>query len=118
MKVLLVVLACLACFINTNALDVFFQAPFDIVNVDGSLKDAAHTYWQLKQLRAMGAEGLHVNVWWGIVEQEEGVFNFDAYVKLVQMHKSLGMHMKAELSFHKCGGGTKCGGSLDNVSEK
>eukprot|EP01029_Cantina_marsupialis_P010730 TRINITY_DN243_c0_g1_i1.p1 TRINITY_DN243_c0_g1~~TRINITY_DN243_c0_g1_i1.p1 ORF type:complete len:436 (-),score=162.00 TRINITY_DN243_c0_g1_i1:412-1719(-) len=101
MKLILCLLALLAVVL---AVPVNIMAPLDIMTNDGHLKDASHTYWQLKQLRAMGAHGLMLDVWWGIGETSPKQYNFGGYLQLAQMIKSLGMKMQCVMSFHKCGG--------------
>jgi len=69
------------------------------------LKDPEILYEQLSELKKAGVEGVMVDVWWGIVEREgPGMYDWSAYMDLVQMVAGLGLKLQAVMSFHQCGG--------------
>eukprot|EP01029_Cantina_marsupialis_P010733 TRINITY_DN243_c0_g2_i1.p1 TRINITY_DN243_c0_g2~~TRINITY_DN243_c0_g2_i1.p1 ORF type:complete len:444 (-),score=148.38 TRINITY_DN243_c0_g2_i1:416-1747(-) len=100
MKLLLAILALLAVIL---AVPVNFMAPLDIMNYQGVLSNPSHTFWQLKQIKYMGAHGLMVDVWWGIGEPSPKQYNFGGYVQLAKMCKSLDLKLQAVMSFHAAG---------------
>ncbi|NQZ00202.1 MAG: family 14 glycosylhydrolase [Bdellovibrionales bacterium] len=59
---------------------------------------------QLVQLKSMGVDAISTDVWWGLIEPEEGQFNWRYYQKLHQLISEAGMKWVPILSFHKLGG--------------
>ncbi|CAG9467221.1 unnamed protein product [Pedinophyceae sp. YPF-701] len=55
-------------------------------------------------LRSAGIHGVMVDVWWGIVEREEGVYDFGAYRQLFEMLDRCGLKVQAVMAFHAVGG--------------
>lgn len=45
-----------------------------------------------------------VDIWWGICEPNPNVYDFSAYVRLIEACERLNLHVQATLSFHACGG--------------
>ncbi|PRP87859.1 beta-amylase [Planoprotostelium fungivorum] len=78
--------------------------PLDVINNDGQLSDAGKLKNQFSQLKAGGVDGIMTDVWWGLVEKQPKVYNFDAYKTMFHMARDAGLHVQAVLSFHKCGG--------------
>jgi beta-amylase len=60
---------------------------------------------QLAELKRAGVAGVMCDVWWGIVEREgPGMYDWSAYLELVEMVASVGLKLQAVMSFHQCGG--------------
>ncbi len=58
----------------------------------------------LSTLKTAGVEGVMVDVWWGIVEREPGVYDFSAYQRLFEKVREAGLKIQAVMSFHAAGG--------------
>lgn len=58
----------------------------------------------LSTLKTAGVEGIMVDVWWGIVEREQGVYDFSAYQRLFEKAREAGLKIQAVMSFHAAGG--------------
>ncbi|XP_022135924.1 beta-amylase-like isoform X2 [Momordica charantia] len=70
----------------------------DAPNRDGIKK-------QLGQLRAVGVDGVMVDVWWGIVESKgPKQYDWTAYKSLFKIIQEFGLKLQAIMSFHQCGG--------------
>ena len=68
-------------------------------------------------LRVAGIRGIHVTVFWGIVESEPGVYDWSAYEELFEIVDKVGeLEVSVEFAFHakECGGedGDGCTASL------
>ena len=60
---------------------------------------------QLAELKRAGVAGVMCDVWWGIVEREgPGIYDWAAYLELVEMVAAAGLKLQAVMSFHQCGG--------------
>ena len=95
---------------------VFVMMPLDTVRKDGSgLNRRKAVQASLAALKSAGAEGIMVDVWWGIAENEApGQYNFAGYIELMEMAKKSGLKVRAVMSFHQCGGNV--GDSVTYVS--
>jgi len=88
---------------QTAEVPVFLMMPLDTLDpTTGKLKESSAEL--LPGAAALGAEGIMVDVWWGLCEQEPGIYNFDGYVDLLKQCRSLGLKVQAVMSFHACGG--------------
>jgi beta-amylase len=86
---------------------VFVMMPLDTVKTccGSGLNHRRTMARDLAALKSAGVEGIMVDVWWGIVEGEEpGMYNFEGYMKLVEMAQHAGLKVQAVMSFHQCGG--------------
>ncbi|XP_052149388.1 beta-amylase 2, chloroplastic [Oryza glaberrima] len=85
---------------------VYVMMPLDTVRKDGNgLNRRKAVEASLKALKSAGAEGIMVDVWWGIAECEgPGRYNFTGYMELMEMAKKNGLKVQAVMSFHQCGG--------------
>ena len=67
-------------------------------------------------LRVAGVRGVHVTVFWGIVENEPRVYDWQAYEELFAIVDKVGREVSVEFAFHarECGGndGDGCTASL------
>ncbi len=55
-------------------------------------------------MQGVGAEGIMVDVWWGLCERSAGQYDFSGYVQLLEVCKSHNLKVQAVMSFHACGG--------------
>ncbi|KAF0927911.1 hypothetical protein E2562_036888 [Oryza meyeriana var. granulata] len=85
---------------------VYVMMPLDTVRKDGNgLNRRKAVEASLAALKSAGAEGIMVDVWWGIAESEgPGRYNFTGYMELMEMAKKNGLKVQAVMSFHQCGG--------------
>ena len=69
------------------------------------LKQPEKLYAELFELRRAGVKGVMVDVWWGIVERQgPRIYDWKAYIDLVEMVAKLDLTLQAVMSFHQCGG--------------
>lgn len=52
-----------------------------------------------------GVQAISVDVWWGLVESSDGVYDWSYYDKTFEKIVDAGMKIVPIMSFHKCGGG-------------
>lgn len=84
---------------------VFVMLPLDTVKPGGGINRRKAMVASLKALKAAGAEGVMVDVWWGIAERERpGAYNWSGYDDLMEMARQIGLKVQAVMSFHQCGG--------------
>lgn len=58
----------------------------------------------LNKIRALGAEAITVDIWWGLVEKVEGQYDWSYYDKLLEAIEAAGLKFVPILSFHQLGG--------------
>eukprot|EP00898_Chlorokybus_atmophyticus_P008971 jgi/Chlat1/9075/Chrsp94S08364 len=84
---------------------VFVMLPLDVVTNEGVTINPKALSVGLQALKAIGVDGVMVDVWWGIAERAgPGVYDFSAYKQLIHMVKAAGLRMQVVMSFHSCGG--------------
>lgn len=96
----------------TTGFPVYVMLPLDTVWLidcdDGSqramIKREKAMDLGLSTLKTAGVEGIMVDVWWGIVEREQGVYDFSAYQRLFEKAREAGLKIQAVMSFHAAGG--------------
>ena len=77
--------------------------PLDTINTStGNLSEEALSL--IPAMQGVGAEGIMVDVWWGLCESKAGQYNFSGYIKLLELCKSHDLKVQAVMSFHACGG--------------
>jgi len=54
-------------------------------------------------LKSGGVAGVMVDVWWGLIEKEPGVYNWTGYLELAEIVQNVGLHLQCVMSFHQCG---------------
>lgn len=60
---------------------------------------------QLKKLKAIGVDGIMVDVWWGLIEGKgPKKYDWAAYKSLFELVVKIGLKIQAIMSFHECGG--------------
>jgi len=78
--------------------------PLDTVSVLNKLNHVQALTAGMRALRAVGVDGVTVDVWWGVVESRgPRRYDFSAYKQLVQMVAACGLKLQVVLSFHACG---------------
>ncbi len=59
---------------------------------------------QLEGLKELGVHALSTDVWWGIVAETQGQYNWSYYDRVAQLVTAAGLQWVPILSFHRCGG--------------
>nr|GFA47715.1 beta-amylase 1, chloroplastic [Tanacetum cinerariifolium] len=96
-----------SCSISNNeekGVPVYVMMPLDSVTMWNSLNRRKAVKASFKALKSAGVEGVMVDVWWGLVEEEAGEYNWGGYAELFEMAKRYGLKVQAVMSFHQCGG--------------
>lgn len=84
--------------------NVYVMAPLDVMGMDGELKDEDEIARRLACLKSADCDGIMLDVWWGIVEREPGVYGWNGYLRLFDLCRRIGLKIIPVMSFHKCGG--------------
>jgi hypothetical protein len=58
----------------------------------------------LAAIKALGAQAVTIDVWWGLVEETEGIYNWAYYHRALDYISAAGLKAVFILSFHQCGG--------------
>lgn len=89
-----------------SGVPVYVMLPLDTVNNKGQFQYASTSWFKraLGLLQASGVEGIAVDVWWGAIERQPGVYDWSGYQELFGMVKTQGLRIQAVMSFHACGG--------------
>ncbi|TQD92772.1 hypothetical protein C1H46_021608 [Malus baccata] len=88
-----------------NKVPVYVMLPLDTVSHGGHLNKPRAMNASLMALKQAGVEGVMVDVWWGLVEEDgPSKYNWEGYAELVQMVQKHGMKIQVVMSFHQCGG--------------
>ena len=83
---------------------VFVMLPLDVISRDGELQHARSLDVSLRTLKKIGAEGVMIDVWWGIVERDgPELYDWSAYLELLHLVRDAGLKLNAVMSFHACG---------------
>ncbi len=89
---------------SKGGVPVYVMLPLDTVSRDGELQRVEELTARLRALRRAGVEGVMMDVWWGIVERRgPGLYDWAAYLRLVELVERIGLKIHAVLSFHACG---------------
>ncbi|XP_074565611.1 beta-amylase 1, chloroplastic-like [Curcuma longa] len=84
---------------------VFVMMPLDTVRPGGGLNRKKAMNASLMALKNAGVEGVMVDVWWGMVENERpGEYDWRGYDEFMEMAARIGLKVQAVMSFHQCGG--------------
>lgn len=72
-------------------------------------KRTAEHDWQaferdVNRIRHLGAEAISTDVWWGFVEKQDNVFDFQMYDRIADILARANIKWVPILSFHQCGG--------------
>ena len=83
---------------------VFVMLPLDVISRDGALQHKTALEISLRTLKKIGVEGVMIDVWWGIVERDgPEMYDWTAYLELLDMVERAGLKLNAVMSFHACG---------------
>lgn len=82
----------------------YVMCNLDLMNEDCTIRNYDLMEKWLKKLRNIHADGVMVDVWWGICEHEFGKYNFSGYKEFFELCKKYDLYVLPVLSFHKCGG--------------
>lgn len=76
-----------------------------MISTDNQLEKPDELRTQLKSLKSAKVDGVMLDVWWGIVENEgPQMYNWSTYRQLFQIIREEGLALQAIMSFHQCGG--------------
>ncbi|KAL2652858.1 hypothetical protein R1flu_020986 [Riccia fluitans] len=90
---------------TTGGVPVFVMMPLDSVSINNTVSRRRAVNASLAALKCAGVEGIMLDVWWGIVEQDSPMeYNWGAYRELIDIAKKHGLIVQAVMSFHQCGG--------------
>ncbi|KAL7721459.1 Beta-amylase [Entamoeba marina] len=85
------------------ATDVNLMMALDVVNSNG-ISNRGQLQNDFSKIKSGGVAGVMSDIWWGLVETSPKVYNWDAYLDMVQLAKNAGLKFQAVMSFHRCGG--------------
>ena len=78
--------------------------PLDVISRDGALQHRQALEISLRTLKKIGVEGVMTDVWWGIVERDgPEIYDWTAYLELLDLVERAGLKLNAVMSFHACG---------------
>ena len=94
---------------NSKSLTVNVMAPLVVGNPQAPDSTESQSAWsefdrQLREIKKLGAEAVTTDVWWGLIEPAEGVFDWSYYDRLSNHIIAAGLNWIPILSFHQCGG--------------
>ncbi|KAJ4813285.1 Beta-amylase [Rhynchospora pubera] len=90
---------------EANYVPVYVMLPLDVISTDNQLQKPDELREMLNCLKCADVDGVMLDVWWGIVENEgPEIYDWSAYQALLQMIKEEGLALQAIMSFHQCGG--------------
>ena len=94
---------------NRSKTTVNVMAPLVIgnpadMNSASSLAGWNQFQMQLAAIKALGAEAVSTDIWWGLIEPQDGVFSWSYYDRVAACIFNAGLKWVPILSFHKCGG--------------
>jgi beta-amylase len=103
--------------LNRGDTTIHAMAPLLVGNPNDMNSDetkAALADWrrQLAEAKNLKIDGISMDFWWGMIEQEKGKFNFDYFHALTDDVIKAGLDVAAVLSFHQCGGNV---GDTENI---
>jgi len=92
---------------NSNkVVPVCVMLPLDLITLQGLFLDITErkVWKQLLKLKEAKVEAVMIDLWWGIVEQEQpGKYLWDGYKKLIDLIIKSGLKIHCVMSFHSCG---------------
>jgi beta-amylase len=102
---------------KTEIIPIFCRLSSQAVTISNFLQQPKALKVGFQALRVAGIRGVHVTVFWGIVEGAPRVYDWDAYEQLFEIVESVGeLEVSVEFAFHAkaCGGndGDACTASL------
>lgn len=82
---------------------IFVNLPLDAISADGKLVNGMEFDAAFQELKKNGIDGIIADVWWSSVEKTPRVYDFTAYIELLDIIKRNDLRAKFILSFHECG---------------
>lgn len=94
---------------NRKNVTVNVMAPLVVGDPSDLNSAASQAAWrrfdkELAAIKQLGAEAVSTDVWWKLVEPQDGVFTWSYYDRIASSIKKAGLKWVPILSFHKCGG--------------
>ncbi|KAJ1690932.1 hypothetical protein LUZ63_015087 [Rhynchospora breviuscula] len=84
---------------------VYVMLPLGTINLKCEVSDQEGLINDLRLLKSTGVDGVMVDCWWGIVEdQQPRQYNWSGYKRLFQIIKELDLKLQVIMSFHRCSG--------------
>ncbi len=85
------------------------MAPLVVGNPADPNNEASKAAWEqfdkhLAEIKTYGVDGVSTDVWWGLVETSENVYDWSFYDRLSDHIIAAGLKWIPILSFHQCGG--------------
>lgn len=81
---------------------VYVTLPADSARPGGQVARRKALGASLLALAAAGVEGVAIEFWWGVVEKDlPGVYDWSAYVELVDLAAKNGLKVRAIMAFHQ-----------------
>lgn len=75
--------------------------PLDVVANDGYIAQPEQLLLDLRQLKSAGVYGVMGDVWWGLVEQSPGEYDWSSYLTLAKLIRLAGLKWYHNLSICK-----------------
>jgi beta-amylase len=76
-----------------------------VISTENQIQKPEELIRNLKILKSADVDGVMLDVWWGIVENEgPKMYDWSAYRQLFEIIKEEGLKLQAIMSFHQCGG--------------
>ncbi|XP_012454525.1 inactive beta-amylase 9 [Gossypium raimondii] len=85
---------------SLDRLRLFVGLPLDAVSDGNSVNHARAIGAGLKALKLLGVEGVELPVWWGVVENEMGKYDWSGYLAVAEMVQKAGLKLHVSLCFH------------------
>ncbi|KAE8725899.1 Inactive beta-amylase 9 [Hibiscus syriacus] len=85
---------------SLDKLRLFVGLPLDTVSDDNTVNHARAIGAGLKALKLLGVEGVELPVWWGVVENEMGKYDWLGYLAVAEMVQKAGLKLHVSLCFH------------------
>jgi beta-amylase len=82
---------------------IYVMLPTDTVTTVNTVRRVKALQAGLRALKLIGVEGVMMHIWWGVVEGEGPMmYNWSAYVDLLELITSAGLKVQASMCFHGC----------------
>lgn len=94
---------------KAHGLTVNVMAPLLVGNAKDPDSAESKKAWavfrkQLQEIKQLGAYAVSTDLWWGLIEPAEGVFDWAYYQRVAQAIHAAGLKWVPIISFHQCGG--------------
>jgi beta-amylase len=84
---------------RSGARTVNVMAPLRVADADWKTFEKS-----LAEIKALGADAVSTDVWWGLIEPKDHRFDFRYYDRIAKAVEDAGLRWVPILSFHQCGG--------------